>query len=269
MPEPKSSFRTIEVADLPSARGRLVFVTVKSRHLKGRGDVTLYIPDGVKPGQGIPVVILLHGVYCSHWAWAFKGRAHDSLQEMIDNEEIPPMVLAMPSDGLWGDGSGYFAHNGRDFEKWIVEDIPLLVDEVSGNGITVPHFIGGLSMGGYGAMRLGALYPDRFKAFSGHSSVTSYKDLESFIGVEDVNVGIAPETGPTILEAVLDNHDRIGPFRFDCGTEDFLIESNRKLAQDLKAAGIKFTYEEFPGGHEWPYWEEHVRRSFRFFAKSI
>lgn len=269
MSESPSHFRTIEQADLPVKGGRLVFTTVKSSHLKGRGDTTLYIPDAFKPGQTVPVVILLHGVYCSHWAWAMKGRAHESLQQMIDEGEIPPMILAMPSDGLWGDGSGYFNHNDRDFGKWIVEDIPLLVDEITGNGVEAPHFIAGLSMGGYGAMRLGAAHPDRFKAFSGHSSVTDYEDLRQFVEEPAESYGLEHVDGPNTVDTILDNKDRMVPFRFDCGVDDILIEANRKLAGQLKEAGLDFIYEEFPGGHEWPYWEEHVRKSYRFFAGLI
>lgn len=250
-------------------KGRLVFTTVKSSHLKGRGDTTLYIPANVDPGQKVPVVILLHGVYCSHWGWALKGRAHVSLQQMIDDGEIPPMILAMPSDGLWGDGSGYFAHNGRDFEKWIVEDIPILVQEATENGIDAPHFIAGLSMGGYGAMRLGAAHPDRFKAFSGHSSVTDYEDLRQFVEEPANSYGVDKVDGPSTLNTILENRERLVPFRFDCGVDDILIDANRKLAEQLEQAGLDFVYEEFPGAHEWPYWEEHVRKSYKFFAGQL
>lgn len=40
------------------------------------------------------------------------------------------MVLVMPSDGLFGDGSGYFNHGDKDFEKWIVKDVIGLISEV-------------------------------------------------------------------------------------------------------------------------------------------
>ena len=37
------------------------------------------------------------------------------------------MILAMPSDGLWGDGSAYIPHPKQDFEKWIVDEVPTAV----------------------------------------------------------------------------------------------------------------------------------------------
>jgi hypothetical protein len=67
---------------------------------------------------------------------------------MIAAGEIPPLVLAMPSDGLWGDGSAYLPHLEQDFEKWIVEEVPLAAAEASDLvSAESPLFIAGLSMG--------------------------------------------------------------------------------------------------------------------------
>ena len=81
------------------------------------------------------------------------------------------MVLAMPSDGLWGDGSGYIEHRTeprRNYERYIVEEVPACAAEVvSALGPGSPMFIAGLSMGGFGALRLAAKYPDRFRGIAG------------------------------------------------------------------------------------------------------
>jgi hypothetical protein len=39
------------------------------------------------------------------------------------------------------------------------------------------------------------------------------------------------------------------PLRFDCGTEDPLVEANRRLHSDLTAHGVRHRYQEFPGYH--------------------
>lgn len=266
MSESKSYFRTTETGNFPFPNGTLKFLTVKSSALKGRGDVSLYVPKQAEGETDLPVVTLLHGVYGSHWVWASWGKAHLSLQEMIDAGEIPPMILAMPSDGLWGDGSGYLEHSGRNFERWIVDDVPHLVSEATGNGLNAAHFIGGLSMGGFGAMRLGARNPKRYRGFSGHSSITKLDQMPEFVEEPLSVYGHGEEPDVSVLEAILENRDTIGPFRFDCGVDDTLIEHNRELAKGLKKAGVDFVYEEFAGAHEWPYWEEHVRKTFKFFA---
>ena len=132
-------------------------VTVKSPALGGRVDASIYLPDQVRGLDKVPVVILLHGVYGSHWVWSGMGKAHTTLQSLIEAGDVSPMILVMPSDGLWGDGSAYLKHNGKDYEKWIVDEVPRLVSEVTGNASDAPLFIAGLSMGGYGALRLGDL----------------------------------------------------------------------------------------------------------------
>src|SRR3546814_20442143 len=96
----------------------LRFMTGESAAVGARADISLFVPDCVPGLADVPIVIVLHGVYGRHWAWALKGGAHLTAQRLIDEDTIPPLVLAMPSDGLWGDGSGYVPHRTRDFERW-------------------------------------------------------------------------------------------------------------------------------------------------------
>lgn len=260
-----SHFRTTELGSVPGARGRFLNATVKSPALASRVDASIYVPDQVKPGKVAPVVILLHGVYGSHWVWSGLGKADTTLQALIDGGEMEPMILAMPSDGLWGDGSAYLKHNGKDFERWIVEEVPTLVSEVTGNPADAPLFLAGLSMGGYGAMRIGATHPERFTAFAGHSSITQLKEMEQFVEEAVETYGQRNADDVSVITAMLQNKDRLPPFQFDCGVDDSLIEGNRMLFKQLSDAGIDCSYREYPGGHEWPYWIEHVRETFLFF----
>ena len=48
--------------------------------------------------------------------------------------------------------------------------------------------------------------------------------------------------------------------------DDHLIRENRELHRVLDEEGIPHSYEEFPGTHEWPYWEEHLVDTLRFFG---
>jgi S-formylglutathione hydrolase FrmB len=246
--------------------------TFKSRALGTRADVTFFVPPCVKSSADVPLVILLHGVYGSHWAWALKGGAHRTAARLIENGEIPPMVLAMPSDGLWGDGSGYLRHpSGMDFESFIVDDVPACAREVLPETITEssPLFIAGLSMGGFGALRLGAKYPTRFRGVSGHSSITTFVEMSHFVEEPLTRYGPPPEPEGSVLYWMERNRAQLPPVRFDCGTEDPLLEPNRKLHRALDACGMPHVYQEFPGGHEWPYWELHLADTLRFFAATL
>ena len=104
-------------------------MTVKTAHLQGRGDIVLYVPE-ISGRQKVPIALLLHGIYGSSWSWAMQGAAHLTAARIIAAGEIPPMVLAMPSDGLWGDGTAYLTHTRADYEGWIVADVPAAVQRV-------------------------------------------------------------------------------------------------------------------------------------------
>ena len=260
-----SQFFTTEKATFQG----LDFITVKSNALKKRADITIYAPSNIALDEYVPLVILLHGVYGSHWAWAIKGNAHKTTQNLIETEQIKPMILAMPSDGLYADGSGYVPHKTADYERWIVEDIievmkeqyPQITDES-------PIFITGLSMGGFGALRLGAKYPNIFRAFSGLSSITHFNQIGEFVAdFEQLKHDALEKDG--VLEWILKNKNLIPPFRFDCGTDDILIEYNRQLQKELENYRIPHIYQEFSGGHTWEYWTEHLTETLLFFNQQL
>ena len=260
-------FRTTEISDPAFESDNLRFITVKSPNLGGRGDICLFIPPGITT-TNLPFVTLLHGVYGSAWIWSQKAGVHRTALRMIKSGEIPPMVIAMPSDGLRGDGSGYLPHRTQNFESWIADDVPAAVMEnilqVSG---TSTRFIAGLSMGGYGALRIGAKYPERYAGISGHSSITEVTQMARF--VEEPLATYETDFNSSVHQTILGAGAMLPPLRFDCGVADELIDANRTLHEQLNAAGVPHTYEEFPGGHEWPYWAEHIADTLRFFAAQV
>lgn len=265
-----SKFRTIEISEPRFESNNLRFITVKTPNLKGRGDICVFVPPSVNKQKNVPVVILLHGVYGSAWSWALGTGVHLKAMKMIEQGEIPETIIAMPSDGLWGDGSAYLPHNRYNFENWIIEDVVNALQEtIMGVSALSSLFIGGLSMGGFGALRLGAKVGDRFKAISAHSSITSLEQMKLFVEEDLKNYYQQDKADEDLLETILKYRHQLPPLRFDCGTDDLLIEYNRKLHQSLIAAGIKHSYKENPGEHEWPYWEKHIGDSLRFFAKII
>ena len=95
------------------------------------------------------------------------------------------MVIAMPSDGLLRDGSGYLDWPGAEnVERWIVDEVPAVAALAApALSAQAPVAIGGLSMGGYGALRLGAKYADRFCAISAHSAITEISEFAQFVDI--------------------------------------------------------------------------------------
>lgn len=262
-------FRTTEISDPRFESENLRFITVKTPNLKGRGDICVFVPPIAKL-EDVPLVTLLHGVYGSAWVWSQKAGAHLTALEMIKNGEIPPMVIAMPSDGLWGDGSAYLPHNGINFEKWIVEDVPnAILANIGAVSEKSNRFISGLSMGGFGALRLGIKYAHIFKAISAHSAITDLAQMPLFVEEDLENYIQVDSDENSVIKLALAHKPHMPRLRFDCGTEDQLISYNRKLHDELLGAGIEHDFEEFSGEHEWPYWQEHLKDSLRFFGAKL
>ncbi len=263
-----SKFRTTEISDPQFESDNLRYITVKSRHLKGRGDISVYVPKTERELENLPIVILLHGVYGSHWIWSKKTGIHLKMQQWIENHEIKPMIVAMPSDGLWGDGTGYLSHNEINYEGWIVEDtINAVVELVPQASSASKLFIAGLSMGGFGALRIGCKYGDKFSGVSGLSSITELDEMKLFVEEPLSVYAQKKKENESVFETIIKNRDQLPPFRFDCGTEDELIEGNRRLHRELSGFRIDHEYKENPGKHEWKYWESHIKETILFFDR--
>jgi enterochelin esterase-like enzyme len=260
-------YRNVELSDPRYETGGLRHLTFRSEALGRRGDVTFFVPPSCENARALPAVLLLHGVYNSHWAWSMQGGAHVTALALLERGEISPSVLLMPSDGLWGDGTGYLPHQSADYERWVMDDVVgCCYDTLPCLGPDSPLFVAGQSMGGYGALRLGAKYAGRVAAFSAHSAVTDPKQLSRFV-TESLSVyGEAARSEEALpLHWLKKNRDTLPPFRFDCGTDDALIFASRELHRALTDIRVSHTYEEFDGGHDWDYWREHVADTLRFF----
>ncbi|TBR39732.1 MULTISPECIES: alpha/beta hydrolase [Dyella] len=263
------AFRTIETSNPAISADGLTFVTVKSRALRRRADVTLYVPPSALVVPDLPVVVLLHGVYGSHWAWALKGRAHLTAARLMAEGALPPVALLMPSDGLWGDGSGYVAHADHDAERWIVDEMPKLAQDVIAScSERSPLLVAGLSMGGFGALRLAGKYPRRIAAAAALSAVTNASQFDALI--EENRTGWRKHVADIdVLSALTGAQAPLPPLRIDCGLDDAYLEANRSLHRELRRAGIAHDYAEARGGHDWDYWTTALEHTLRFFGEAL
>lgn len=262
----RSRFRTVELSDPAIPADGLRFLTVKSDSLGMRADITAYLPPDLQEHDSLPLLILLHGVYGSHWAWALKGAAHLTAARLVGEGALPPLAILMPSDGLWGDGSGYVGHAGQNFERWIIEEVPAAARELSPS-ITErsPLLVAGLSMGGFGALRFAGKYPRLITAAAAHSAVTEATAFDALVA-EPRSGWSADPADRTVLEALAGAAAPLPPIRFDCGLDDTYLESNRALHCALETLGIDHIYSESEGGHDWDYWSREIEQTLRFFG---
>jgi enterochelin esterase-like enzyme len=259
-----SRFRNAALSE-PVGRDGVRLLTMYSPALKSRADVTVHIPEGHER-EPLPLLILLHGVHGSHWNWWAMGKVPQTAKALLHAGAIQPFAIAMPSDGLWGDGTGYLPHRDFNAEAWIADDLPACLGELFPQVRTERYYLAGLSMGGYGALRLGMKYAQRVKGISAHSAVTSIEDLAPLVGEPLEKYRISGRENIEIEHWAETNRAILPPIRFDCGRQDSLLQANRCLHAKLLNHGIAHTYEENAGGHTWDYWRTHVRSTLRFIS---
>lgn len=279
LPEPwppnpwPTRFRTVRSSEAGHLAPGLRILTLQSPALGGRGELAAFVPPALEAADDVPVVILLHGVFGSFWNWSLTGGAHLTLSRLIAEGRIRPMILVMPSDGMRGEGTGYLppsTPDGPNFESWVMHDAVDCVREFAAPATAgSPVFLGGNSMGGFGAGRLGCLHSEQVSGIALHSAITNLDQLADFTEGD-----IAAEAGLTAAKRDLLTYFRsaagpIPPVYMDCGISDPLIGVNRHLHSTLEGMGVPHRYEEYPGAHDWDSWSRRIEHSLLFFESVL
>jgi putative tributyrin esterase len=241
---------------------------VQSPALRGRGDLAIHVPQSAAVAEDVPIVILLHGVYGSFWNWFLAGRANHVLDRLIEEGAVAPMVLVTPSDGMTGEGTAYLRHPDRDYETWIIDDVVDVVNEAVDPATTAsPVFLGGNSMGGFGAARLGLRHGDRVAGVAMHSAITHLDQLAHFT-TGDVAEEAGLETAERdLLTAITRCPTTPPPFYVDCGAADPLALANLAFQEELAQRQLEFEAHTFDGGHNWDAWSSRIEHSLIFFDR--
>jgi putative tributyrin esterase len=212
--------------------------------------VLLPVPDEVGPGP-YHVLVQLHGKFDSHTAWLHKSKLATYVRWL-------PLLVVLP------DGGNFMWSNLSPFERYetlVVQDLWNHVSTMFPVCKDSRWAIGGLSMGGFGAIRVGLKYPDKFCSIYAHSSVIPTQD-ELVEWPEARSARVRADMDCYRLSALIDpaTLPRLG---FDCGRDDELIEHNRRFHAHLDKLKLPHTYKEYPGGHDWEYWDDHVPAALR------
>jgi S-formylglutathione hydrolase FrmB len=213
----------------------------------------------------VPVFYLLHGLSDDYTAWHRRSAIERHAQSL-------PLIVVMP------DGGRYWYCDGVDgprYDSYIVGDlIPFIDSMFPTRAERAGRVLGGLSMGGYGALKLALKFPQLFVAANGHSGaydITGRPDVSQDIPEWRHIFGDHAVGGKDDVFAIAAALDRktAPALRIDCGVDDFLIDANRRFHAHLTALGLAHEYEEFPGAHNWPYWDTHVPEALAFHARHL
>ena len=246
----------------------MAFATINyfSRSLVKASSLNIVFPDNPETRRPWCVFYLLHGLSDDHSIWMRRT----SIERYVEGL---PLVVVMP-DG----GRGWYSNavEGLAYEDDLIKDIIPLVDRTFPvKAERAGRAIGGLSMGGFGAVKNGLKHHEMFASVNSHSGAVAVlrdADERNNLGAEFTRIfGPNPTDGPDDPFAIVTNidHGRIPKMRLDCGTEDFLLEQNRAFHNHLNELHIRHEYQEFPGGHDWAYWDTHVRAAIAFHARNL
>lgn len=245
-----------------------------SQTLEKQVETHVIYPDCAPPPH--PVLYLLHGLSDDSSNWTRFTRLEQYAQPF-------PMLIVMP-DGF----RGFYTDNeqGPAYGAYLISELPDVIERIfrarSDRG---SRAIGGLSMGGYGALRAALERPDRYCSVHSHSgaltwgSADFYKELaaqtwrsQSFVEEMRRVFGPEPDGSRHDLFALARAARRKKPLpkiRLDCGREDYLIEANRRFSRELASLRIAHEYIENDGGHDWAYWDRHIQGALEFHAKNF
>ena len=224
----------------------------------------IFFPEETDVPGPYPVYYLLHGLSDDYSAWQRRTSIERYVQAL-------PLIVVMP-DG----GRGWYsnAHEGYKYEDAIIRDCIGFVDRTfHTDARREARAIGGLSMGGYGAIKLALQHPDLFVSANGHSGAYGFGHAQWRNEESEFRRIVGPQGsgGPLDLwKIAADSAPENRPaLRIDCGTSDFLIDHNREFSAHLNDLNIAHEYEEFPGAHDWAYWDKHVQSALRFHARHL
>ncbi|MFN7923792.1 MAG: alpha/beta hydrolase-fold protein [Bryobacteraceae bacterium] len=250
---PGPSSLSWEVNDVP--HGAVHHRFYKSAAVGDQRDFYVYTPPGYEGSskKAYPVLYLFHGFSDDASGWTAVGRANVILDNLIAQGKAKPMVVVMPLGYgapeivARGAGGGLRSPELRqkNYDRFrdsvLNELIPMVEKDYRVTRDRRYRAIAGLSMGGAESLYIGLNALDRF----------------SWIGAFSAG-GQSGEYAQTFPNLNAKANSQIRLLWIGCGTEDRLIESNRKFREWLKAQGVEHSGIETPGAHTWLVWRRYL-----------
>jgi enterochelin esterase-like enzyme len=244
--------------------GRAYTVTFHSGILDREMSYWIYLPPGYgATGVRYPTLYMLHGGGGTFDEWAAYG-LFDVADQAFAGGKLPPFIIVLPE----GDKS-FWANWAGDNPRWgdyLAFDV---VREIDARFSTIPapasRAIGGLSMGGWGALYQGFTHPDIFGVV-GATSPSFYPDNDylQFLGTGPEYASKDPlslvKTAPGVLAVRL---------WVDIGQDDPWVSWSVEFHDALVERGVQFEWHLYPGTHNGEYWAAHVPDYLNFYAGAL
>ena len=219
--------------------------------------VTAVTPPGSPAGR--PLVVFLHG----------KGpdgqdsNLNDQIFATLARLGRRAPVIVFPNGG---EDSYWHNRASGAWGDYVVREV--IAEAVRRFGVDPRRVaIGGISMGGFGALDLARLHPGRFCAVGGHSAALWAQAGDTAPGAFDSAADFAHHD---VIRAAA-GRDPYGatPVWLDVGTEDPFRAADTRLAGELRGRGGAVSFHVWPGAHEGAYWRAHWAAYLGFYAAAL
>ncbi|KLE17192.1 alpha/beta hydrolase family protein [Clostridium sp. C8] len=246
---------------------KIINHTIESKSLGYSTSFNVLIPmDNVNDSTG--TLYLLHGAYGNENDWLNLS----PIKELAANHNF---IIVFPR----GEQSFYTnALNGPQYEDFISEELKSFIEntyKVSKDRKNT--FIAGLSMGGYGALKIALKNKDKYSLVGSFSGATDIAELtpkrDNAIFRFDLTFGDISKLRGSKHDLFKISSDVLNDKQYDldiflmCGTEDHLYEDNVRFKDHLSSINYDFTYIEGPGVHDWDYWSKSIAEFLNFMKK--
>ncbi len=245
---------------------RVVAYSVATELVGRRLDEVGIVPPG---NERRPLLVLLHGRHdrTRHSSPISTKSGPESMLSDALLSGLAQLGKRAPIVVLLNGGRHSWYHDRRS-GRWA----SMILDDAIPDAVRRFHArpdriaIGGISMGGYGALHLAALRPREFCAVGGHSAAL----YESYSASAPVAFDDAADFARNdVFKAAREGRFNRLPVWIDGGTHDAFHDAGAAFVSLLRARGVQFTYHVWPGAHTASYWEAHMAAYLRLYASAL
>lgn len=252
---------------LPETRGEWRHLSFYSRALDREMTYMAWVPPGyAASAQSFPTLYLLHGVGSPEAfgpeEWLGYALTED-LDRMLALDLIEPMIVVLPQ----GDQSYWLNHaGGPKWGDYVAFDLVKHVDAtLRTDARRERRAIGGLSMGGHGALQLAYNHADIFSIAGAHSpTIRPFETSPEFFG----DAAYFAKHDPIALAKSTEAAKRVLTW-IDVGLEDQWRGAAGALRDALVARRAPVEYRVLEGEHEGWYWEYYLPEYLHFYSQAL
>ena len=274
-----------------AAQSRIDCSAVNSQILKRAVRYCVYIPSGYdsaakqQPPRRYPILYLLHGLGDNEQT-LFNSGGWTLLDELRKEQKMGEFLIAAP------EGRRSFYVNSADgsvrySDFFLQEFMPQIERKYRIVAGRAGRAITGISMGGYGALRLAFAHPELFSAVSAQSAALITESPQQLDAVANNGLPLLGVLGPVFGKPIDVRHwNENSPFvlakrnvagllklaiYFNCGQEDnYGFEKGAAaLDRDLQQEHVKHEYHAYPGDHSINYFLAHFAEVMEFHSRAF